>query len=209
MRYDSPVATLLESAAGGAESAWDEIVRRYSPLVLAVCRRYGLTGADAEDVAGNVWMRLVAKMITIREPAALPGWLATTARRECLMVLRDKHRMIPHDQRDVADQVEPGADTSLLVEERRSAVRDACAGLPQRDRELLTMLFSDPPRSYMEISSSLGMPVGAIGPTRQRCLTRVRRAPAVAALLVDERHLGSNHDPGSGAYTSQRHGSAA
>jgi DNA-directed RNA polymerase specialized sigma24 family protein len=82
MHYDSPVAPLLESAARGSESAWQEIVTRYSPLVLAVCRDYGLSGVDIEDIAGSVWLRLVANVSRIREPAALPGWLRTTVRHE-------------------------------------------------------------------------------------------------------------------------------
>jgi RNA polymerase sigma factor (sigma-70 family) len=190
MRYDSPVAALLESAVRGVESAWYEIVRRYSPLVLSVCRRYGIAGADAEDVRGNVWLRLVAHAITIREPEALPGWLTTTARRECLTLLRGKSREIPNDQ-EVANQAEATPDTSLLVEERRDAVRVAFTRLSKRDQDLLSMLFADPPVPYAKISSSLGMPIGAIGPTRQRCLARVRQTPAIAALIVDGHALQS------------------
>jgi RNA polymerase sigma factor (sigma-70 family) len=194
MRYHSPVAVLLENAARGADSAWREIVKRYSPLVFSVCRTHGVRGADADDVCGNVWLSLVASLIKIRQPEALPGWLATTARRECLRLLRDRRRQIPED-REFTNEVEPGADTALLVEERRNAILRAVANLPERDRELLTMLFSDPPASYTEISSSLGIPIGAIGPTRQRCLARARRAPSIAELLIDDRHTRSERAP--------------
>jgi RNA polymerase sigma factor (sigma-70 family) len=183
MRFSSPVATLLENAERGTESAWREIVRRYSPLVFSVCRNHGLTGADADDVCGNVWLRLVANLIRIREPEALPGWLATTARRECLGLLRDRRRQVPQG-REFTDETEPAADSSLLVEERHEAIRGAVARLPERDQELLTMLFADPPASYTEISTSLGIPIGAIGPTRQRCLARARRIPSIAALMI-------------------------
>jgi RNA polymerase sigma factor (sigma-70 family) len=186
MGYDPPVAALLDSAAQGIGSAWDEIVRRYSPMVMSVCRRYGINAADADDVRGNVWLRLVTKMNTIREPEALPGWLATTARRECLMLLRVQHREIPRDQ-EFPDLIAPEPEACAWVDERRDAVRDAFAQLPRRDQELLSLLFSDPPTPYTEISSSLGMPVGAIGPTRQRCLARVRRTPPIAALLACHR----------------------
>ena len=188
MRFNSPVASLLENAARGADSAWREIVTRYSPLVLSVCWDHRITGADADDVRGNVWLRLVANMIRIREPEALPGWLATTTRRECIALLRDKQRQVPQD-REFADETEPAADTSLLVEERREAIRGAVAGLPERDQNLLTMLFSDPPASYAEISSRLGIPIGAIGPTRQRCLARARHTPSIAALTPEDRHF--------------------
>ncbi|HEY0452903.1 sigma-70 family RNA polymerase sigma factor [Actinophytocola sp.] len=184
MRCDSPVAGLLERAAGGVESAWREIVRRYAPLVFSVCRGYAIFGADADDVAGSVWLRLVSSLTTLREPEALPGWLATTTRRECLAQLRERGRQIPKED---VDEVEPGTPVvALLVEERRTTVRDALTGLSERDQELLSLLFSDPPTPYTEISTSLGMPVGAIGPTRQRCLARVRRIPSVAALLRDD-----------------------
>jgi RNA polymerase sigma factor (sigma-70 family) len=188
MHYDSPVPPLLESAARGSESAWQEIVTRYSPLVLAVCRDYGLSGVDIEDIAGSVWLRLVANVSRIREPAALPGWLRTTVRHECLMLLRHKKRQIPTDSSTLTDgRTEPEIDAELIGAERRDAARDAVALLPERDRELLAMLFADPPKPYQEISSVLGIPVGAIGPTRARCLARARRTPAVAALLLAER----------------------
>lgn len=178
---------MLESAARGKESAWREIVERYSPLILAICRDYGLSGADIEDVAGSVWLQLVVNVSQIREPEALPGWLRTTIRRECLMLLRQKNRQVPTDSPLVAGVVEPEFDASLIGAERSAAARGALAQLPERDHALLSMLFCDPPRPYQEISSTLGIPVGAIGPTRARCLARARRTPAVAA-LADDRH---------------------
>jgi RNA polymerase sigma factor (sigma-70 family) len=187
MRYESSVAALLESAAGGAESAWRELFQRFSPLVSSVCRRCGVFGADADDVSGNVWLRLVLNLATIREPEALPGWLATTARRECLSLLRNKRREILND-REAATLTEPGADASLLGDERRRTVLREVAMLPKRERDLVSMLISDRSPSYLEISSSLGMPIGAIGPTRQRCLAKLRRTTAIAALLDNGVH---------------------
>jgi RNA polymerase sigma factor (sigma-70 family) len=190
MRYESPVTALLESAAHGVESAWRELVERYAPLVSTVCGRHGLSGADAEDVSGEVWLQLVSKLHTIRTPEALPGWLTTTTRHECLTLLRRKQRQLPSDH-EIAADADPEAETSLLARERRDAVRQALARLPERERKLLSMLFSDPPAPYTAISSALGMPVGAIGPTRQRCLARMRRSPALTALLLDERPVHS------------------
>jgi DNA-directed RNA polymerase specialized sigma24 family protein len=92
MHHNTPIATLVDSAVRGRESAWQEIVTRFSPLVRAVCRGCGIYGDDAEDVAGSVWLRLVAKLRTIREPKALPVWLRTKVRHECLMLLRHKNR---------------------------------------------------------------------------------------------------------------------
>jgi len=193
MQYDSPVTTLLENAAHGAETAWREIIERYSSLVSAVCGRYGLTGADVEDVSGEVWLQLVANLRTIRDPRALPGWLTTTTRNECLMLLRHKKRQLPSDH-EIAAETEPQAEAeaSLLVQERRDAVRHVVARLPERDRQLLSMLFSDPPTPYATISSVLGMPIGAIGPTRQRCLARISHTPEIMALSHDVRPVRSN-----------------
>jgi RNA polymerase sigma factor (sigma-70 family) len=180
------VRTLWESATRGEEWAWAEIVGRYTPLVVGVCRRCRVFGVDAEDVAGTVWLRLVSARAGIRQPEALPGWLVTTTRRLCVTLLRDKQRQVPSSI-DVMDETEPGVDVSVLVNERRDAVRSAFRRLPDRDRELLAMLFSDPPTPYADISATLGMPIGAIGPTRQRCLAKVRRTAPIAALL-DEDH---------------------
>ncbi|GAB3894134.1 sigma-70 family RNA polymerase sigma factor [Kibdelosporangium lantanae] len=177
---------MWESATRGEESAWAEIVRRYTPLLSGVCRRCHVFGVDAEDVAGTVWLQLVAARAGIREPEALPGWLVTTTRRECVALLRDKQRQVPSTV-DVVDETEPGVDVSVLVNERRDAVRSAFRRLSARDRALLAMLFADPPIPYADISATLGMPIGAIGPTRQRCLAKVRRTGPIAALL-DEDH---------------------
>lgn len=182
MNHDSPATQLLECAARGMESAWREIVKRFTPLIFAVCQRYEIGGADAQDVNGAVWLRLVSNFLTIREPEALPGWLLTTARRECLSLLRHKNRQIPTGTTHLEEWFESELDANLIHEERRDAARQAFAQLPPSDQDLLSMLFSDPPKPYKEISSTLGMPVGAIGPTRARSLARARNTPAIAAM---------------------------
>jgi RNA polymerase sigma factor (sigma-70 family) len=187
MIYDSPVTPLLENAARGSEVAWQEIVNRYSPLVLAVCRSFGINGTDAQDVSASVWLRLVTSVKVIREPEALPGWLRTTARHECQTLLRYRTRQIPTDITPIGEVIDPEFDATLIGAERRDAARHAVAALPHRDRELLSMLFADPPKPYREISEILGIPVGAIGPTRARCLARARRTPAIVALLAADR----------------------
>ena len=176
MDDDLPTATLVERAVHGDALAWDGLVRRYTQLLRAVCRRYGMTGSDADDACGAVWMRLVSSLADLREPATLPAWLATTVRRECLDQLRRRQRQIPIAVDDqITDEDEPPPDARLLLQERQAVVRNAVAQLPVRERQLLSMLFCDPPTPYVDISAKLGMPVGAIGPTRQRCLARLRR----------------------------------
>jgi RNA polymerase sigma factor (sigma-70 family) len=187
MRDDPAVIDLVLRARDGDAAAWDGIVERYAALVWSVCRRYGLSGSDADDVGGSVWLRLVEHLDTLHEPAALPGWLARTTQRECIKVLRSRNREAPVDDPELGAGApgngdQGGLDGGLLVEERRHALRAAFAELPARCRKLLAMLFAEPPASYAEIGAALGLPVGAIGPNRGRCLDRLRRSRALAAL---------------------------
>jgi RNA polymerase sigma factor (sigma-70 family) len=183
MEDSRTVAVLVRCAAEGDESAWRGIVRAYSPLVRSVCWRHGLRGATAEDICATVWLRLVDRIRTIREPAALPGWLATSIRRECLRHKRNREHEHLTAKLEHTVPATASCDAGLLVDERHTVVREAVTRLSRHEQRLLSLLFSDPPTPYAKISAELGMPVGAIGPTRQRCLTRIRRSPALAALL--------------------------
>lgn len=188
MRDDPSVVDLVERARAGDEDAWDGIVARYAPLVWSVCRRYRLDGADADDVGANTWLRLVEHLRTLREPAALPGWIAITTQRECLQWLRRMTRVVPTDDEQLVVET-PTTDESdrwLVAEERRIALRDAFDELSDRCRQLLELLFAEPPTAYADVGRTLGVAVGAIGPMRQRCLQRIRRSGALATLAVDE-----------------------
>jgi RNA polymerase sigma factor (sigma-70 family) len=193
MRDDPTVIDLVRRARDGDKTAWDQIVERYAPLVWSICRKHQLSRPDADDVGQGVWLRLVEHLPGLHEPAALPGWLATTTRRECLRVLqigqrRDSHErpLPPGTGPDLAgpDQVQAGSPEAELLEvELADALRDALAALPERCRQLLMMLIADPPLPYAEISARLQLPVGSIGPNRSRCLDALRRTPALAALI--------------------------
>ncbi|MCG5219097.1 sigma-70 family RNA polymerase sigma factor [Streptosporangium sp. KLBMP 9127] len=191
MVAEESVAALVGRAGQGDKDAWDEIVERYSPLVWGVCRRHRLSRHDADDVGQGVWLRLVEQLPRLRIPAALPGWLATTTRRECLRVLRLKEtREGYEDGADLETLVDGGAadvDGDLLAAERRLALRAAFARLPPQCRRLLGLLLQDPPVPYSRISAELEMPVGSIGPNRARCLAALRRAPELAGLIGAER----------------------
>lgn len=182
MRDDPVVVELVTKAAGGDQAAWDRIVERYAPLVWSVCRRHRLADADAEDVGGTVWLRLVERLDGLREPAALPGWIAATTRNECLGFLRSSKRQVPVEEVEVADEGAPSSDEWLLVEERRIALRAAFRELPERCQGLLSLLFNDPPTPYVTIAASVGIPVGSIGPSRMRCLNLLRRSDTLAFL---------------------------
>src|SRR5215813_350283 len=124
VRDDPSVIELVERARDGAQDAWDQLVQRYAPLVWAMCHRFGLSSADADDVAACVWLRLVERRETIREAAALPGWLATPSRNECLYLLRTKKRQVPVDDEEYFDnEAGPASDEWLLVQERQIALR--------------------------------------------------------------------------------------
>jgi RNA polymerase sigma factor (sigma-70 family) len=183
MRDDPTLVALVERACAGEQAAWDALVDRYAPLVYGICRRYRLQDADTEDAGAAVWLRLVERLATIREPAALPGWITTTTRNECLRVLRAQQRTVPAAPDERLPDDHPGFDEWLLSQERAVVLRAAFASLSQRCRHLLGLLFADPPTPYSEVSAELGIAVGAIGPNRQRCLDRLRRDPAMASLL--------------------------
>ena len=184
---DSVVIDLVTCARDGDGQAWDALVERYAPLIWSICRRYRLDRADADDVAQSVWLSLVDRLDKIREPAALPGWLATTTRRECGRLVRAAHG--PHsavyalDAENVRDEHAQTAEQELLAAERHAALHEAFTHLPPEYQQLTAMLIADPPVPYAEISARLGMPIGSIGPTRSRCLDRMRRHPAIAALI--------------------------
>ncbi|HYS36025.1 MAG TPA: sigma-70 family RNA polymerase sigma factor [Pseudonocardiaceae bacterium] len=182
MRDDPTVVALVDRARDGDQAAWDEIVERYAPLVWSVCQRYRLSPADADDVAAIVWLRLVERLDSIREQAALPGWLATITRRECLNLLRIRDRYTEFDDNQ-HDDTAPASDHRLLAQERHIALRAAFAELSEQCQQLLTLLFHDPPTPYATISATMGLPVGGIGPRRQRCLDKLRTSAPMAAHL--------------------------
>jgi RNA polymerase sigma factor (sigma-70 family) len=191
---DLSVAELVAQARDGDQRAWHALVERYAPLVWSICRRYRL-GDDAGDVAQSVWLALVGQLGTIRDPAALGGWLATTTRRECVRAVYAARRLpVAGQVLDVANIPDGRAQTAeeeLLAAERHAALREAFADLPAASRNLVALLLVDPPLPYAEISVRLGIPVGSIGPSRARCLDKLRQHPAIAGLINAEAGIAS------------------
>jgi RNA polymerase sigma factor (sigma-70 family) len=180
----SPNARMVGAAARGDQTAWDEIVDRYSSLLWAVARAHRLSTGDAADVVQTSWLRLVEHLPTIRNPDGIGAWLATTARRESLRMLRRTACSEPSDELDVlADPGLMDVDARLLRDERDVALSRAFERLPVRDQALLRLLTVDPAPSYEEISAALAMPIGSIGPTRGRALERLRRELRRAGVL--------------------------
>ena len=187
-RGDPVVTGLVTRARNGDRQAWDQLADRYAPLVWSICRRHRLEAADAHDAAQTVWLNLVDHLDSLRDPAALPGWVATTAERECGRILRAARRPGTAASAPAAETIPAGharpAGHDPLAAERHAALREASGQLPPGCQQLLTLLTADPPVSYAEISAKLGIPAGSIGPTRRRrCLDKLRRHPAITALI--------------------------
>jgi RNA polymerase sigma factor (sigma-70 family) len=184
----SVVSDLVAGARNGDRQAWDALVERYASLIWSICRRYGISGPTAEDVAQHVWLHLVKSLNGLRDPAALPGWISTTTRRECCRI-RSVQDPVPGDMQILENRPDEQAKTvehELLKAERHATLREAFARLPLPSQRLLALLVADPPVPYAEISARLGIPVGSIGPNRSRSLDRLRRDPAIVSLINGE-----------------------
>jgi RNA polymerase sigma factor (sigma-70 family) len=172
---------LIRAAHGGDEAAWEAIVDRFAGLVWSTARAHRLAPGDAADVAQTTWLRLVENLDRINDPERLGAWLATTARRECLRHIRLRGRELTTGEESLFEAPsEEHAETAVIMRERRAALRGAFARISERCQALLRLLASPEPLSYDEIGAALGMPIGAIGPTRARCLDQLRRTPEMA-----------------------------
>jgi RNA polymerase sigma factor (sigma-70 family) len=170
------VALLVESAATGDRHAWGALVREFSGMVRAVARAHRLSEADAADVAQATWLKLFEHLDRISDPTRVGAWLATTARRECLRLLRGAHRQVLYgDDAPYCESVESPADDALLTAERDLALWRCFGRLRGTDQALLGLLLAESRPAYEEIAAALAMPIGSIGPTRARALDRLRR----------------------------------
>ncbi|MET9814761.1 MULTISPECIES: sigma-70 family RNA polymerase sigma factor [unclassified Streptomyces] len=175
--------SLVQAAADGDAAAWKALVEGLSPLVWSVVRAHRLSDADAHEVYQTAWFRFAQYLGRIREPDKAGAWLASTARHECLKVIRSSRRLTLTDDPQLLDRVsEAGTpEQSLLDSEEAAAQSERVRRLWQefeelgeRCRQLLRVLMATPPPSYQDVSAALGIAVGSIGPLRQRCLRRLR-----------------------------------
>jgi RNA polymerase sigma factor (sigma-70 family) len=195
MDTSDSLQALVSSARDGDQDAWNAIVERFLPLVCALVRRHRLSEADGDDVCQTVWLRLVEHLDNLREPAALPGWISTTTRNECLRLIAARRRMTPVDPMDSSSLEGISEDVSaadMVAFEERQALREGLAELPSGRRDLLLMLLADPPIPYADISERLGIPVGSIGPTRARALEQLRGTRSLRALATAQLETGGD-----------------
>ena len=168
-------ADLLLRVRDGDPAAWKEIVCRYGKLVSTTVRSFRLQEADALDAVQITWLRLAENAHRVQFPEKLGGWLATTARRECLRILRqakpapDLTNMTPET---VADPL--GPEQRVIDADTAQRLWNLVAELSPRRKTLLQALFTDSPHSYAEVARTAGIPLGAIGPTRARALQQLR-----------------------------------
>ena len=180
---DSELVTVVRSAIAGDGRAVASLVARFDRLLRSIARSYGLDPWDVDDVVQNTWMQFLEHGRTLREPAAVGGWLTTTARRHSLRVLQSHVREhLSEDPTDGLAAHDGQLDAEMLAGETRAALDASLTELPGRQRELMTLLLEQPDLSYEEVGQQLGLPVGSIGPTRARSLSRLRRDTQLQAL---------------------------
>lgn len=169
------VSALVLAARAGDPQAWNALVERFGRLVFATCVGYRLSQSDAADVSQTVWLRLAEHLHRIEHPERVGGWLVTTARRECLALLRARTRFEPLATEATLTDPHPEPIEVVTRAESITEVAVAFARLTERCRELLRRVVCDPDASYLVIASEMAMPIGSIGPTRSRCLAKLRR----------------------------------
>jgi RNA polymerase sigma factor (sigma-70 family) len=204
--HQAALGPLLDAAASGDGTAWDTLVARFTGLLWATARAHRLSPADSADVVQTTWLRLVENLGRIEDPERLGGWLATTARRECLLVLRRSHREPPVPTDEVFDHIpdpRSSLDSALLASERDASLWRMFDELPDRCRRLLRILVADPPLTYSDISHALDIPIGSIGPTRQRCLSQLRSLALDTGVLDPEDAALDLTQPGSRSAPTQ------
>jgi RNA polymerase sigma factor (sigma-70 family) len=175
---DETVAALVDGALRGDSPSWDRLVTRFENLVWSVVRGFALSDADSLDAAQMTWLRLVEKLDGVTNPDKVGSWLITTARRECLQIIERRARSLPVDPVDAFRHLVSPQDSLQMVEckDELDRIFAAFKHLSEKCRSLLRVVLSDPAPTYEEISDALGLPIGTIGPRRQRCLAQLRAA---------------------------------
>ena len=169
---------LVKSCLEGDEEAWALLIGKYKALVYSIPVKYGLPPHEAADVFQSTCMELLTRLPGLREPRALPKWLMQVAHHQCFRMKRQAQRLISRDgEPDLPEPETPAiAETLVQQTQEEQIVREAMRSLTPQCRKLVELLFFETPaRPYLEVAAELGLALGSIGFTRQKCLERLRR----------------------------------
>ena len=178
---------LVAGIRAGDETAWRALRERYEPLLRWLARQCGLPAEDAADAVQLTWLRCLEHIGQLTDAARLSGWLATICRRECIRLAARTHREIPVSTTGIAQLTAartqaPDPCAEVALRDQCTRLRRAIMALPDRQRAVLAELISRDDQSYLDLSRRLGIPVGSIGPTRQRAVSRLRLDPRLDTL---------------------------
>ncbi|HEX2499623.1 MAG: RNA polymerase sigma factor [Actinomycetes bacterium] len=181
------IVDALSRARAGQREALAELVVEFSPMLWHVARAYGLDRATGEDVIQTTWLQLLSHLDSLHNPAGLAGWLTTTARREALRRCKENRRELPaSDSLSEPAGPDPGLDERLISDERRRVLWESVRRLPERCQKLLRIVAFEHRPHVADVAVVLGIPAGGVGPTRGRCLAKLRNL-----LAADPRWAGS------------------
>jgi RNA polymerase sigma factor (sigma-70 family) len=175
--HGPPMNAVVQRALAGDPSAWADLMDSFAGLIAKITYDYRLGYADCADVRQFVWMKMYEHLPSVRSPERLGGWVAVVARNECNRLVRRNSREITSPDRDLAAGLADTEDASGSVMRAEGSAllwRAVKQVLKERDYALIQMTMADPPASYAQVSHHLGIPLGSIAPTRQRCLARLR-----------------------------------
>ena len=169
---------LVKECLAGNEDAWSLLIDKYKALIYSIPVKYGLPSHESADVFQSTCMELLTRLPELREPRALPKWLMQVAHHQCYRVKRQQQRLVSRDaDPDLPDPETPAIAENLVQQtQEEQMLREAMAGLTPQCRRLVELLFFEtPPRPYTEVAAELGLALGSIGFTRQKCIERLRR----------------------------------
>jgi RNA polymerase sigma factor (sigma-70 family) len=169
---------LVRECLAGNEEAWSQLVDKYKALIYSIPVKYGLPPHEAADVFQSTCMELLTRLPELREPRALPKWLMQVAHHQCYRVKRQQQRLVSRDAEPDLPEPETPAIAEIVVQQTQEEqmLREAMASLSPQCRRLVELLFFEtPPRPYTEVAAELGLALGSIGFTRQKCIERLRR----------------------------------
>jgi RNA polymerase sigma factor (sigma-70 family) len=171
-------ARLVKECLSGNEEAWSLLIDRYKALIYSIPVKYSLSQQEAADVFQATCMELLVRLPQLREPRALPKWLMQVAHHECYRLKRLNQRVVSRDaEPDLPEPETPAiAETLVHQTQEEQMLREAMGSLTPQCRRLVELLFFETPsRPYKEVAAELGLAVGSIGFTRQKCLERLRQ----------------------------------